>query len=212
MSGPEYRKVWSVLDTNLVHFLQFPWLSPPLSLCQRFLLVQLSLCLWTFVKWQWESGNGGERGRYNLPPPCFCGLLGGTFSPHINSGGVCAPGPLCLPLKVKWHPAKEAHCIIASVLPLPNSASLPCDCTSQSVDSLTFLALDYAFWGIFTKNVYGQEKEKKKDRQQVSTQTYRKTKAGTSLVAQWLRIHLAMHETWVPSVVRKLRSHMSQSN
>ena len=68
--------------------------------------------------------------------------------------------------------------------------------------------MDYAFWGIFTKNVYGQEKEKKKDRQQVSTQTYRKTKAGTSLVAQWLRIHLAMQETWVPSVVRKLRSYM----
>ena len=32
---------------------------------------------------------------------------------------------------------------------------------------------------------------------------------GTSLVVQWLRIHLPMHGTWVQSLVRKLRSHMS---
>ena len=134
-----------------------------------------------------------------------------VFSSHIFWRSLCARPTVSLPVKVKRHPAKEAHCIIASVLPLPNSASLPCDHTSQSVDALTFLALDYAFWGIFTKNVYGQGK-KKKDRQQVSTQTYRKTKARTSLVVQWLRIHLAMHGTWVPSVVRKLRSHMSQGN
>ena len=32
---------------------------------------------------------------------------------------------------------------------------------------------------------------------------------GTSLVVQWLRIHLPMHGTWVQSLVRKLRSHTS---
>ena len=33
--------------------------------------------------------------------------------------------------------------------------------------------------------------------------------AGPSLVGQWLRIHLPMRETWVVSLVGKLRSHMS---
>ena len=32
--------------------------------------------------------------------------------------------------------------------------------------------------------------------------------AGPSLVGQWLRIHLPMRETWVVSLVGKLRSHM----
>ena len=31
---------------------------------------------------------------------------------------------------------------------------------------------------------------------------------GTSLVVQWLRIHLPMQGTWVQSLVKKLRSHM----
>ena len=35
---------------------------------------------------------------------------------------------------------------------------------------------------------------------------------GTSLVAQWLRILLPMQGTWVRSLVRELRSHMSQGN
>ena len=35
--------------------------------------------------------------------------------------------------------------------------------------------------------------------------------AGTSLVVQWLRIHLAMHGTWVQSLVGELRSHMPQT-
>ena len=68
-------------------------------------------------------------------PLCLCQLLGSMFSPHIYSGGVRAPGPLCLPLKVKRHPAKEVHCIIDPVLPLPDSASRTCDRTSQSADS-----------------------------------------------------------------------------
>ena len=35
---------------------------------------------------------------------------------------------------------------------------------------------------------------------------------GTSLVAQWLRIHLAMQGTPVPSLVGELRSHMLRGN
>ena len=35
-----------------------------------------------------------------------------------------------------------------------------------------------------------------------------KRKIGASLVVQWLRIHLPMQGTWVPSLVRELRSHM----
>ena len=31
----------------------------------------------------------------------------------------------------------------------------------------------------------------------------KKTKSGTSLVAQWLRIHLPMKGTWVRSLVRE---------
>jgi len=31
---------------------------------------------------------------------------------------------------------------------------------------------------------------------------------GTSLVAQWLRIHLSMQGKWVPSLAEELRSHM----
>ena len=35
---------------------------------------------------------------------------------------------------------------------------------------------------------------------------------GTSLVFQWLRIHLPMQGTWVRSLVGELRSHMLQGN
>ena len=35
---------------------------------------------------------------------------------------------------------------------------------------------------------------------------------GTSLVVQWLRIHLAMQRTWVRFLVRELRSYMPWSN
>ena len=35
---------------------------------------------------------------------------------------------------------------------------------------------------------------------------------GTSLVVQWLRIHLAIHRTWVQSLARELRSHMLHSS
>ena len=35
---------------------------------------------------------------------------------------------------------------------------------------------------------------------------------GTSLVVQWLRIHLAIHGTWVQSLARELRSHMLHSS
>ena len=34
----------------------------------------------------------------------------------------------------------------------------------------------------------------------------------TYVVVQWLRIHLPMHETPVPYVVRELRSHMPRGN
>ena len=33
-------------------------------------------------------------------------------------------------------------------------------------------------------------------------------RSGTSLVVQWLRICVPMQETWVPSLVRELGSHM----
>ena len=35
-----------------------------------------------------------------------------------------------------------------------------------------------------------------------------KTPLGTSLVVQWLRIHLPVQVAWVQSLVRELRSHM----
>ena len=35
---------------------------------------------------------------------------------------------------------------------------------------------------------------------------------GTSLVVQWLRIHLAMQGTWVRPLVRELRCHMPWNN
>ena len=35
---------------------------------------------------------------------------------------------------------------------------------------------------------------------------------GTSLVVQWLRIHLAMWGTWVQPLVEELGSHMLSSN
>ena len=38
------------------------------------------------------------------------------------------------------------------------------------------------------------------------------TKTGTFLVVQWLRISLPMQETWVRSLVGKLRSHVLRSN
>ena len=37
-------------------------------------------------------------------------------------------------------------------------------------------------------------------------------KEGTSLVIQWLRIHLATQGTPVPSLVGELRSHMPRGN
>ena len=33
--------------------------------------------------------------------------------------------------------------------------------------------------------------------------------SGTSLVAQWLRVHLPMQGIWVPSLLKKLRSPMT---
>ena len=36
--------------------------------------------------------------------------------------------------------------------------------------------------------------------------------AGTSLVVQWLRIHLAMQGMWIQSLLRKLRSHVLWAN
>jgi len=35
---------------------------------------------------------------------------------------------------------------------------------------------------------------------------------GTSLVAQWLRIHLPMQRAWIQSQVEELRSYMPQGN
>ena len=35
---------------------------------------------------------------------------------------------------------------------------------------------------------------------------------GTSLVVQWLRIHLAIYGIWVQSLVKELRSHMLHSS
>ena len=40
----------------------------------------------------------------------------------------------------------------------------------------------------------------------------RKYTVGTSLVVQWLRIHLAMQETQVQSLVQELRSHVLCDN
>ena len=36
--------------------------------------------------------------------------------------------------------------------------------------------------------------------------------AETSLVVQWLRTRLPTQRTWVPSLVRELRSHMAEGN
>ena len=36
--------------------------------------------------------------------------------------------------------------------------------------------------------------------------------AETSLVVQWLRTRLLTQRTWVPSLVRELRSHMAEGN
>ena len=36
--------------------------------------------------------------------------------------------------------------------------------------------------------------------------------AKTSLVVQWLRTCLLIQQTWVPSLVRELRSHMAEGN
>ena len=38
------------------------------------------------------------------------------------------------------------------------------------------------------------------------------TVPGTSLVVQWLRIHLPMQGTWILPLVRELRSHMPSGN
>ena len=35
---------------------------------------------------------------------------------------------------------------------------------------------------------------------------------GTSLVVQWLRIHLAMQGSWIQSLAEELRSHMLPGN
>ena len=35
---------------------------------------------------------------------------------------------------------------------------------------------------------------------------------GTYMVVQWLRICLSIQETWVQSLVRELRSHMTQDD
>ena len=35
--------------------------------------------------------------------------------------------------------------------------------------------------------------------------------SGTSLVVQWLRLHLPMQRVWAGSLVRELRSHVSQN-
>ena len=37
---------------------------------------------------------------------------------------------------------------------------------------------------------------------------FNKIVLGTSLVVQWLTVHLLVQGTWVPSLVRELRSHM----
>ena len=44
-----------------------------------------------------------------------------------------------------------------------------------------------------------------------SSQSFKKKRRGTSLVVQWLRIHLPMQGTWVPSFVWELESHMLQA-
>ena len=41
---------------------------------------------------------------------------------------------------------------------------------------------------------------------------FKKILSGTSLVVQWLRIHLPMQGTWVRSLVGELRSHMPWGN
>ena len=41
---------------------------------------------------------------------------------------------------------------------------------------------------------------------------YKELIHGTSLVVQWLRIHLPMKGIWVPSLARELRPHVPWGN
>ena len=45
-----------------------------------------------------------------------------------------------------------------------------------------------------------------------NSEKVKKCEIGTPLVAQWIRIHLPMQGTWVPSLVGEQRSHMLQGN
>ena len=47
---------------------------------------------------------------------------------------------------------------------------------------------------------------------QVAKRQPERAMIGTSLVVQWLRIHLPMQGTWVRSLIGELRSHMPQGN
>ena len=47
---------------------------------------------------------------------------------------------------------------------------------------------------------------------QMMMATLKTHNSGTSLVVQWLRIHLAMQGTKVQSLVEELRSHMPQDS
>jgi len=58
-------------------------------------------------------------------------------------------------------------------------------------------ACPYGGWAVF------QEGERKRTRNG--------TLLGTSLVVQWLRIHHAVQETWVQSLVRELRSQIPEA-
>ena len=166
----------------------------------------------------------GQTGQIPPPPP----LLLRTARQHAFSAHVFCSAARFLLTCVLEESVRQAHCVSAAQGEATSSkASALHHRFCPSTPQFCFIALwshlskcwlfnisclGLCFLGDFHKKMSMGKGKKKKDRQQVSTQTYRKTKAGTSLVVQWLRIHLAMHETWVPSVVRKLRSHMSQSN
>ena len=62
------------------------------------------------------------------------------------------------------------------------------------------------FTNLLCYRLFGNEEKQDK------VPTLKKLTVGTFLVVQWLRILLAMQKTLVRSLVRKLISHMPQSN